>query len=419
MKTREATLAFDKAAATLSVRQGWFARAIQKRLGGFVRGRLTITLPDGSQIASEFRQEGPRAEITFLRWRALGRLLFEGDLGLANSWIDGDWTTSDLSAVFAYGLANEDALVASAKGTSQSRGITWLRHLLRPNSRRGSKRNISAHYDLGNAFYEQWLDESMQYSSAIFSDPGESLEQAQSRKLSQVAALMDLPDQADVLEIGCGWGAVAEHLAADGHHVTGLTLSHEQAHYARTRLARQGLADRTSIELRDYRDMGEAQFDRIVSIEMLEAVGVDYWATYFAILRDSLTDTGNAVVQVITIDEAYYERYRRNPDFIQVHIFPGGMLPTKTLVEREANKAGLEMVSCMEFGDSYRQTLEIWRQRFHANWTTIAAKGFDERFRRMWDYYLRYCEAGFEHGTIDVGLYKFVKKSVSLDTNVD
>ena len=285
MKTREVPFAFDKAAATASARQGWIARAIQKRISGFGRGRLTLTLPDGSRVASVCRHEGPRADIKFLRWRALVRLLLEGDLGLANSWISGDWTTSDLSAVFAFGIANEDALVASAKGMAHSRSINRIRHGLQRNSKKGSRRNISMHYDLGNAFYGHWLDESMQYSSAIFSERDESLEDAQAHKLSSIAAMMDLPEEANVLEIGCGWGAVAEYLAREGHHVTGLTLSREQAQYARKRMSDKGLAERTSIEVRDYRDIGNAQYDRIVSIEMLEAVGVAYWPVYFSALR--------------------------------------------------------------------------------------------------------------------------------------
>ncbi|MGI9411426.1 MAG: class I SAM-dependent methyltransferase [Hyphomicrobiaceae bacterium] len=414
MKTREATFAFHKAAATASARQGWIARAIQKRLSGFGRGRLTLTLPDGSQVASTCHQDGPRADIKFLRWRALARVLLEGDLGLASSWISGDWTTSDLSAVFAFGIVNEDALVASAKGMTPSRGINRIRHGLQRNSKRGSRRNISMHYDLGNAFYEQWLDDGMQYSSAIFSQRHESLEEAQAHKLSNIAAMMNLPEEANVLEIGCGWGAVAEYLAREGHHVTGLTLSREQAQYARKRLSDKGLAERASIEVRDYRDIDNTQYDRIVSIEMLEAVGVAYWPVYFSALRDALTDTGNAVVQVITIGEEYYERYRNNPDFIQMHVFPGGMLPTKANVEQQANRAGLTIVSSVHFGDSYRRTLAEWRNRFHKNWAAVAALGFDERFRRMWDYYLRYCEAGFQFGTIDVGLYKFVKEHESI-----
>ncbi len=410
MKTREATLAFNNASPTTFSRPGWLARAIQRRLAGFERGHLTITLPNGRQVTSPNCEDGPRAEIRFLRWRALARLLLEGDLGLAHSWIDGDWTTNDLSAVLQFGLANEDALLASAKGAAHTRWINRLRHGLNRNSRHGSRRNISSHYDLGNAFYEHWLDASMQYSSAIFAQPDEELETAQARKLAVVAAMMDLPEEAKVLEIGCGWGAVAEYLAARQHRVTGLTLSREQAQYARARLADKGLAERAAIDLRDYRDLGDAQFDRIVSIEMLEAVGVAYWPLYFSTLRQALSATGNAVVQVITIDEAYFERYRDTPDFIQMHIFPGGMLPTKSHLEEEANRSGLELVSQMNFGDSYRQTLAVWRQKFHANWGAIEAQGFDERFRRMWDYYLRYCEAGFQYGTIDVGIYKFVRK---------
>ncbi len=287
----------------------------------------------------------------------------------------------------------------------------WLRlcHTMNRNTRRGSRRNIAAHYDLGNQFYEQWLDPGMQYSAALFSCPDQTLEDAQEAKLDRITSLLDLEGGENVLEIGCGWGALAERLLQNHDcKVTGITLSTEQLAHAERRLSVETAANRCDLRLQDYRDAG-GTFDRIVSIEMLEAVGEAYWPTYFEKVRTCLRPGGSAVLQVITIDEDKFTNYRRRPDFIQKYIFPGGMLPTPRIIEREAANAGLQPISKEFFGAGYARTLEHWKFRFERAWPTIKSLGFDERFKRMWDYYLAYCQVGFETGAIDVGLYKFAR----------
>ena len=283
--------------------------------------------------------------------------------------------------------------------------IGRLRHLLRGNSRRGSRRNIVSHYDLGNDFYALWLDRKMQYSSAIFGDGNSDLESAQEAKLDRIVDWLGLRGGERVLEIGCGWGALARRIAeTKASQVTALTLSPAQLAYAKARAA-DGQNDRgVDFRLEDYRD-AEGVYDRIVSIEMIEAVGEARWPLYFRSVAERLAPNGRAVIQAITIDERLADDYRRNPDFIQTHIFPGGCLPTRSAMENEVARAGLRLVRCETFGASYARTLAEWRRRFHLRWEEAAALGFDARFRRLWDYYLAYCEAGFTEGTIDVGLF--------------
>jgi len=277
------------------------------------------------------------------------------------------------------------------------------------NTRRGSRRNIAAHYDLGNEFYEQWLDPGMTYSAGLVSLANQTLEEAQDAKLDRVLSLLDLAGGESVLEIGCGWGSLAERMI-DRHDctVTGITLSAEQLAFAQGRLRDRTVAGRCDLRLQDYRDV-RGTFDRIVSIEMLEAVGEAYWPTYFEKLQNCLRPGGAAVLQVITIDEARFDYYHRRPDFIQKYIFPGGMLPTTEIIEREIEKAGLQLVAKEFFGESYARTLEEWQRRFQDAWPAIKALGFDARFKRTWEYYLAYCQAGFDTGAINVGLYKIAR----------
>jgi len=388
---------------------GLVARILERKLSTMARGRITFHLPNGEFARSPGFQPGPNAHIVVHRWRALSRLWMEGDIGLAAGWIDGDWTSDDVYAVLSFGLENEEGLASSFSGSGVAHFFNRMRHGMRRNSRSGSKRNIAAHYDLGNAFYSHWLDEGMQYSSAIYENPAEDLASAQIRKLERITRMLTLRGGERVLEIGCGWGAVAEYLAADHDcHVTGITLSKEQAEFARARLSDSGIERQAAIELRDYRELAES-YDRIVSIEMFEAVGMNYWQQYFDTLANSLRQGGNAVLQIITIDEKYFDQYRRKPDFIQKYIFPGGMLPTKAHLQEGARKAGFVIEEEFCFGDSYARTLDAWRRNFLDRWDAIKPLGFDDRFRRMWEYYLRYCEAGFNYGTIDVGLYKLVR----------
>jgi cyclopropane-fatty-acyl-phospholipid synthase len=285
------------------------------------------------------------------------------------------------------------------------RWVNRLRHLMRGNTRRGSRRNIEAHYDLGNAFYRAWLDPGMQYSSALWDEATPDLEAAQARKLAHIGELLRLEGGESVLEIGCGWGGLAASLAANrGASVTAITLSPSQLAVSRERAAAQGLEAQLDFRLQDYRDVA-GRFDRIVSIEMIEAVGEAWWPAYFGTLARCLKPGGRAVVQAITIADETFADYRRNPDFIQKHVFPGGFLPSKSALAAQVKAAGLRLTRSECFGLSYAKTLAEWRKRFDARWSEIAAQGFDERFRRLWDYYLSYCEAGFSEGIIDVGLY--------------
>ena len=367
-------------------------------------GRVRVRLPNGGALAGG-EELGLQATLVVERWRAFRRLAFGGEIGFAAAYVDRDWTSPDLVALLRLAARNTDALGASVSGAAVVRLANRLRHVLRANTRRGSRRNIMAHYDLGNAFYALWLDPTMQYSSAIWTAETPDLEAAQTRKLDRIVDILGLAGGERVLEIGCGWGALATRLA--GSHdaeVTAITLSPAQLAFAKDRAAERGLDRRIDFRLQDYRDVRGA-YDRIVSIEMIEAVGESHWPAYFRTLAGSLKQGGRAVVQAITIGEAHFEPYRRNPDFIQKHIFPGGCLPTRSAIEAGAAKAGLRIVASERFGDSYAKTLAEWRRRFHARWLEAAALGFDERFRRLWDYYLAYCEAGFAEGMIDVGLF--------------
>lgn len=364
--------------------------------GGLRVGRLTVIGPEGDRWTFSGSRSGPEATLRIHHRRLGRRLALGGALGLAESYIDGDWDSDDLPALLEMGAWHGDRLPGG-------RATAWLHrliHRLRPNSRRGSRRNIAAHYDLGNGFYGAWLDASMTYSAALYGGADLSLEAAQAAKRARVADLLALPAGARVLEIGCGWGALAADLTERGARVTGITLSRAQFDHA-ARL----LGPAADIRLQDYRDV-TGRFDAIASVEMIEAVGEAHWPAFFRTLRDRLLPGGAAVIQAITIADDRFARYRRGTDFIQRHIFPGGMLPSPGVIRDQAERAGLVVDHVETFGADYARTLLAWRQRFHAAWPRLAAMGFDGRFRRLWDYYLCYCAAGFRAGTIDVGLWR-------------
>jgi len=377
-----------------------------KRLGARCQvGQLSVTLPDGQRIAFQAPTPGPEAVVVLRHWRAVRRLITGGDIGFAESYIDGDWTSPDLVAVMELAARNLDALDREILPSWPAKLLNRVLHWLRGNTRRGSRRNIAAHYDLGNDFYGCWLDPGMSYSSALYRQPSQTLEAAQTEKQNAILDQLELTGGERVLEIGCGWGGLAERLIERGCHVTGLTLSQEQLDYTLARLEKAGISHAADIRLEDYRDT-EGTFDRIVSVEMLEAVGQEYWPTYFRILRERLAPGGTIVLQVITIDERRFDGYVSNVDFIQRYIFPGGMLPTRTHIERETIAAGLRLESVEAFGESYARTLAEWRRRFLDAYPAIAALGFPSSFKRMWEYYLAYCEAGFRAGTVDVAIYR-------------
>lgn len=376
------------------------ARAVFALLSRLREGRLTLVTPAGRVLA--FGHGELHATVRLHNWKIFGAALSRGDIGFAESYLDGDWQTDSLATLMRVMLANRDVVERAIYGNRWASLIYRLRHLFNRNSRRGSRRNIHAHYDLGNPFYSVWLDPSMTYSSALFGDdPAQSLQAAQQAKYQRILDVLALPPGAHILEIGCGWGGFAEVAARAGLRVTGLTLSTEQHAWAVKRLGDAGLSAQTRFLLQDYRDE-QGRYDAIVSIEMFEAVGEAYWSTYFNTLKRCLKPGGRAVVQTITIDGALFERYRSSTDFIQQYIFPGGMLPSPEVFEQSAQGSGLVLADRFAFGQDYARTLRLWRECFMAHLPTITAQGFDARFARTWEFYLAYCEAGFAQGSTDV-----------------
>jgi len=375
------------------------AQVVFRMLGRIAAGSLTVTLPNGRTQC--FGTGTPHAAIVLHNWTVCAAALRSGDIGFGESYMAGDWSSPDLPALLELLLINRSLLKSLVYGSGWSKLVHHLRHLLHRNSRRGSRRNIHAHYDLGNDFYRLWLDESMTYSSALFTDGEEDLARAQQAKYRKVLEQLQLPRNAGVLEIGCGWGGFAEAAGQDGLRVTGLTLSAEQLAWARALLARVGLAGQTDLRFQDYRD-ADGQYDGIVSIEMFEAVGEQWWPAYFACIKRNLKPGGRAVVQTITIADELFADYRKGSDFIQQYVFPGGMLPSKTVFAQAAQRAGLQVQSSFAFGRDYARTLLMWLETFTAREREVCAQGFDETFLRTWRFYLAYCAAAFSQGNTDV-----------------
>jgi cyclopropane-fatty-acyl-phospholipid synthase len=365
-------------------------------------GSLTLTMPDGRQQHVVGHRPGPDAAIQIRDWRFFARIVRGGDMAFAEAYMDGCFDTPDLPALLTLGALNQAALERAFQATWLRRAVWRLLHLRRHNSRRGSARNISAHYDLGNDFYALWLDRSMTYSSALFgTNRQQSLEQAQEAKYARILDQLGVRQGDSILEIGCGWGGFAELAARRGARVHGITISREQLDYARARLERQDLARDAKLEFRDYRDV-QGQYDHIVSIEMIEAVGEKYWPRYFAAVARHLRPGGKALIQAITIADHAFEHYRRGTDFIQRYIFPGGMLLSRQKLAEQARAAGLKLADAYGFGQDYARTLSAWLERFDKASDKVLQKGFDERFQRMWRFYLAYCIAGFSTGRTDV-----------------
>jgi len=357
-------------------------------------GMLEIRLPDGS---SQLFGEGEHGVTMNVHDEAMfSQVLARGDIGLAEAYLDGHWDSPDVTGLLTLLTRNHQALKKAIYGSWRNLLAARLRHWLNRNSRTGSKRNIMAHYDLGNDFYRLWLDPGMSYSSALYRavDAGD-LESAQRAKYRRLLRRLHAEPGQSVLEIGCGWGGFAEIAVEEGLQVTGLTLSPAQLEWARKRVPEADL------RLQDYRDTSE-RFDHIVSIEMFEAVGERWWPTYFRTIAQALKPGGRAVIQSITIRDDLFDGYRKGTDFIQQYIFPGGMLPSRSAFRAAAAKQGLTVHGEYAFGKDYARTLAEWRHAFENNWPQIAALGFDEQFRRLWRMYLSYCEAGFLAGNIDV-----------------
>lgn len=379
------------------------ARMVLSAASKLAYGSLKVTMPDGRKVLLGGKGPGPQAEIVLNNWKLPRRAYVGGTIGLAESYVDGDWHSPDVASFLELFVINVEAGEKVAGGSGWiTNAIQRFRHWLNANSRQGSKRNISAHYDLGNEFYGRWLDPSMTYSSALFSTGANDLESGQAAKYRALAKDTGIGPGDHVLEIGCGWGGFAEFAAREiGCRVTGLTISQEQFAFTRERIAKAGLSDKVEIKLQDYRDE-TGKYDRIASIEMFEAVGEKYWPTFFGKMKSSLKEGGTAGLQIITINEAAYKTYRSRPDFIQRYVFPGGMLPTPALLKSLGADQGLTYLRDRIFPQDYARTLAEWRQRFWASWDKIVPLGFDERFKRLWEFYLYYCEAGFRAEYIDV-----------------
>ncbi|WP_067559512.1 SAM-dependent methyltransferase [Oceanibaculum pacificum] len=373
-----------------------------KMLRNLSHGTLIVVMPDGRAFRFESPGEGPEATIIMRDQRMARRWFTGGLIGWSESYLDGEWDSPDVAKVVELFSTNMAALEKHIDGTWWSNLLARVLHALNRNNKRGSQRNIAYHYDLGNDFYRRWLDPSMTYSSAVFEGSQQDLEAAQMAKYRRICTLLDARPGQHVLEIGCGWGGFAQVAAAEfGLKVTGITLSQEQHAYATERMRVAGLSDQVEIRLQDYRDVSE-RFDRIASIEMFEAVGESYWPTFFTKVKSCLAENGKAAMQVITIADDRFEAYRRSPDFIQRYIFPGGMLPSDSILRGLVRDAGMTLTKDDGFGLDYARTLRHWADSFQASWPEIREMGFDTRFRRMWEFYLHYCEGGFRSGGIDV-----------------
>jgi cyclopropane-fatty-acyl-phospholipid synthase len=377
------------------------ARSFLRLLEGLRAGKLHVSIPGGETLVFRGDLPGPEATLQINDWSACAAILKSGDIGVAESYRDHKLDTPDLLALLMLALANQDILEQALHGSFWGTLLYRLRHLMNRNTRAGSKKNIHAHYDIGNDFYKLWLDRSMTYSSALFRDEQETLEQAQHAKYDRLLDRLEVGRGDHLLEIGCGWGGLAERAAARGCYVTGISLSQEQLTWARERVRGTPAEGRTHFSFLDYRDL-EGRFDAIVSIEMLEAVGKDYWPTYFNTLRKSLKPGGKAAVQTITIADERFEDYQRGTDFIQQYIFPGGMLPSPEILKQEIRNGGLDLLDYHDFGLDYARTLRLWRESFEAQIPAIRAQGFDDAFIRIWRFYLCYCEAGFLSRRTDV-----------------
>ena len=380
----------------------WSLRLLARILARAEYGQLELRLPDGREMHVRGQRPGPQATLVLHRPRLIGRLLTGGDTGLLESYVDGDWESPDLTRFLLWGAANEACFGGVADGFVLWRALRTLYHWRHRNTRTGSRRNIAAHYDLGNDFYALWLDSTMTYSSALFASETDTLETAQVRKYQRLIDQLEIGAGHRVLEIGSGWGGFAIQAARQtGCQVTSVTLSAAQLEEARRRAWRAGVADRIRFELMDYRDLS-GHYDRIVSIEMFEAVGEQYWPDYFRQVHDLLKPGGRAGIQVITIEEKRFQDYRKSADFIQRYIFPGGMLPSPERFFDQAEDAGLELVDVKTFGKDYARTLACWDGAVHRQSHALAELGYDARFQRLWHAYLCYCEAGFTTGRIDV-----------------
>ena len=391
----------------------YFSSSIEQLSNTFLSkiqyGKLNVKFPSGNEIEYNSNNEGLNADIKLNNYSLFYKLLKKGTVGFAESYMDGDFTSKDLSKLLQFAQQNELSYLKQKKARWLSNIYIKIIHYLNQNTKIGSQRNISHHYDLGNNFYKHWLDESMTYSSALFKDKNDDLLKAQINKYIGIAEPLQLNDNSKLLEIGCGWGGFSTFVAKKyGTKVKAITISKEQFDFASKKIAKEGLNEKISLEMQDYRDVTE-KFTNIVSIEMFEAVGKEYWQQFFEKIKNSLFENGLATMQIITINDSKADYYQSNPDFIQQYIFPGGVLPSKKQLKEITHLKGLKFSEYRSFSNSYVKTLKEWNEKFQNSWIEISEQGFSDRFKRMWEYYFSYCQAGFISGTTDVSQF-IIKK---------
>ena len=382
--------------------------SIDRMLQNLSIGSIKVTYPNNEKKIYKGKISGPIADVTFHTHKSIKNTILGGSIGFCEAVISGEISSKSLQKIAEIGASNESGLDTNGKGYKVFKLFNKFSHLFRNNSIKGAKRNISLHYDLGNDFYSYWLDETMTYSSAIFTKNNSHLKNAQLNKYDTIAKAVNIQKGEKILEIGCGWGGFLEFASKQYEaFVTSITVSKKQYEYTKNKIKQTNPKINPKVLLEDYRNI-KGKFDKIVSIEMFEAVGENYWPIFFQQIKNLLKPNGAAALQVITINDEYFQNYRRYPDFIQKYIFPGGMLPSISSLEEPISNAGLKLISVKGFGKDYANTLAIWRKRFNQAWPEISKLGFDQKFKRMWNLYLCYCEGGFRAGSIDVNHLKII-----------
>ena len=365
-------------------------------------GNINVVFPSGKKIKFKGKYSGINAYISLKNFSMIIKLLRKGAIGFAESYMDNDFTTDNLKDLLIFAEQNKPSFLKYSKGKLLYKIIYKIAHYFNENTKIKSQKNISHHYDLGNDFYELWLDDSMTYSSGLFLLPSDDLKTSQLNKYKKIVEPMKLNNKSSLLEIGCGWGGFSTYVAKNyGLNVNAITNSKKQFEYTSKKIQKEGLNEKITLEFKDYRDINK-KFDNIASIEMFEAVGIKYWSVYFKKIKECLKENGSAAFQIITINENKRKYYQKNPDFIQKYIFPGGVLPSKNQLYLITNSLGLKLDEINSFGKSYANTLNLWNEKFQNCWEQISEQGYNQRFKRMWEYYLSYCEAGFTTKATDV-----------------
>ena len=379
-----------------------FEIVAQKFLSKINYGELIVTFPSGITKSFRGKSGNEKADLKLNNYKFISKILKRKSIGFAESYMDGDFSSSNLTSLLLLSFKNEKYFLENLKLNIFFNIYSKFKHFLNENTKNQSKKNIEYHYDLGNNFYDKWLDSTMTYSSAYFEKDQQNLFDAQLNKYQKIAEKLNLNENSKVLEIGCGWGGFSSYVAKKfKSKIDAITISKAQFEYASKKIQSEGLGEKVSIKYRDYRDI-ENQYSNVASIEMFEAVGKKYWEKYFNVIKNSLMHSGKAVLQIITIDEKRAIKYQNHPDFIQQYIFPGGMLPTKKELNNINYRVGLDFKEIQSFGLSYAKTLNLWNHQFQCSWNDLAKLGFNDRFKRMWEFYLAYCETGFLSKSTDV-----------------